>query len=231
MVRLPFQDRREAGRSLASALPPEWRSAEALVLGLPRGGMPVAFELASALGCELDVFMVRKLGVPGYDELAMGAIAGGGVTVLNDDVVDALNIPAATIESVTARETAELDRRARAYRGDREATAMEGRIVILADDGLATGATVRAAARAARLSAPARLAITVPVAAAETCKELEAEADMVLCLATPDPFHAVGLWYRNFRPTTDDEVRALLDRARAGWGHTPDGRPYAPTKA
>ena len=186
---------------------------DVLVLGLPRGGVPVAFELARELGAPLDVFVVRKLGVPGHEELAMGAIATGGVRVLNDAVVGELGIAEEEIERAAAVETAELERREHAYRGDRRPPDVAGRTVILVDDGLATGSTMRAAAVAVRAQAPARLVVAVPVASAETCGEIRPEVDEIICAFTPEPFHAVGLWYEDFTPTSDDEVRELLARA------------------
>ena len=185
-----------------------------VVLALPRGGVPVAAEVAARLNVPLDVFVVRKLGVPGHEELAMGAIASGGVTVLNEDVVHMLNIPRDAIARVAASEQAELERRERTYREGRPPEPVEGRHVCLIDDGLATGASMRAAVRALRALNPRSVTVAVPVAAAETCEELRREADNVICLATPEPFVAVGLWYRNFAPTTDDEVRDILRQAR-----------------
>ncbi|HEX8754557.1 MAG TPA: phosphoribosyltransferase [Solirubrobacterales bacterium] len=186
---------------------------DVLVLALPRGGVPVASEVARALGAPLDVFVVRKLGVPGHEELAMGAIASGGVCVLNDDVVQALRIPRQVIEAVAARELREVERRERAYRGDRPAPEVRGRTVILVDDGLATGSTMRAAVAALRRLGPARIVVAVPTAAPATCEEFRHEADECVCDITPDPFYAVGLWYEDFSQTTDDEVRELLERA------------------
>jgi predicted phosphoribosyltransferase len=175
----------------------------------------VAFEVARALQAPLDVFLVRKLGVPGHEELAMGAIASGGVRVLNEDVVSALDIPDQIIDAVAAREQEELERRARTYRGERPAPDLRGRTVILVDDGLATGSTMRAAARAVQQQAPARTVVAVPVASADICAELQREVDDVVCAATPEPFFAVGVWYADFSQTTDDEVRDLLARANA----------------
>jgi putative phosphoribosyl transferase len=175
--------------------------------------VPVASEVARALGAPLDVFVVRKLGVPGHEELAMGAIASGGVCMLNDDVVQALRIPRRVIEAVAARELRELERRERAYRGDRPAPEVRGRTVILVDDGLATGSTMRAAVAALRRLGPARIVVAVPTAAPATCEEFRHEADECVCDITPDPFYAVGLWYEDFSQTTDDEVRELLERA------------------
>ncbi|HJQ25551.1 MAG TPA: phosphoribosyltransferase [Blastocatellia bacterium] len=209
-----FRDRSEAGRVLAEHLKPYANRREVLVLALPRGGVPVAFEVARALGAPLDVFLVRKLGVPGHEELAMGAIASGGVRVLNEEVVRALRIADQVIDAVAAREQQELERRALAYRGDAPAHEVGGRTVILIDDGLATGSTMRAAVEAIRQQQPARLVVAVPVAAASTCAALGAEVDEIVCARTPEPFQAVGLWYEDFAQTTDEEVRDLLERAR-----------------
>ena len=214
----PFTDRAQAGRHLAVRLEGYANRRGVLVLALPRGGVPVAAEVARALAAPLDVFVVRKLGTPGQPELAMGAIASGGVRLLNEDVVRGLRIPEDEIERVAAREEQELARREKLYRGERPAPALEGRTVILVDDGLATGATMRVAARALRRQGPARLVIAVPVAAPETCAALAPEADEVVCIATPEPFWAVGYWYRDFSQTTDEEVHDLLARAEAGEG-------------
>ena len=210
---LRFRDRVDAGRHLADELGEFAGSADALVLALPRGGVPVAYEVARALGVPLDVFLVRKLGVPGHEELAMGAIALGGERVLNPHVVQALRVPPDVIDRVAAGEALELERREHAYRGERPPPEVRGRDVILVDDGLATGASMRAAAAALRAQEPRRLVIAVPVAAAETCEELRREGYEVVCAVTPEPFHAVGLWYDDFSQTTDDEVRELLARA------------------
>jgi putative phosphoribosyl transferase len=184
-----------------------------LVLALPRGGVPVAYEVAKSLGAPLDVFLVRKLGLPGHEELAMGAIATGGARVLNYEVVRGLDIPSRMIDEVAAREQRELARRERAYRDDRPAPDVQGRTVILVDDGLATGSTMRAAVVALRQQHPARIVIAVPAAASSVCAELGAEVDEIVCAVTPEPFYAVGLWYADFSPTSDDEVRDLLQRA------------------
>ena len=218
---LPFRDRDEAGRALgaqlAALLRPRPSAADALVLGLPRGGVPVAQQVAQALGLPLDVLIVRKLGVPGQPEFAMGAIASGGLRVLNDDVVRMLDISAASIEAVARDEAAELARRAQLYRGHRPPPALAGRSVILVDDGLATGATMRAAVRAVRTQAPARIVVAVPVASADTADDLRREADLVVATATPEPFVAVGCWYRDFDQVTDAQVQRLLaDAGRAG---------------
>jgi predicted phosphoribosyltransferase len=208
-----FRDRTEAGRLLAARLTAYAGDPDVLVLALPRGGMPVGYQVARALGAPLDVFVVRKLGVPGHEELAMGAIASGGVCVLNEDVVDALRIPRRVIEAVAEYELRELGRRERAYRGDRPAPEVRGRTVILVDDGLATGSTMRAAVVALRRLGPARIIVAVPTAAPSTCEEFRHEADECVCDITPDPFYAVGLWYEDFSPTTDNEVRDLLKRS------------------
>ncbi len=205
-----FRDRRQAGRQLAALVGDYAGRNDVVVLGLPRGGVPVAFEVAQGLGAPLDVFLVRKLGVPGHEELAMGAIASGGVRVLNEDVVRTLAIPPETIERVAQHEQLELERRERVYRGDRAPIDVRGRTVIVVDDGLATGATMRAAAQALRQQGPARVVIAAPLAARETCHTLASEADEILCAMTPDPFYSVGLWYDDFSQTTDDEVRELL---------------------
>ena len=208
-----FRDRREAGRLLAGKLMRYADRRDVLVLGLPRGGVPVAFEVACALRAPLDVFLVRKLGVPGYQELAMGAIASGGVCVLNEDVVRALRIPQRTIDVVAEEERAELVRREREYRGGRPAPNVQGRVVILIDDGLATGSTMRAAVAALRRRKPARIVVAVPVGAPETCAEFQDEADEAICAVEPKPFYSVGSWYKDFSQTTDEVVRELLELA------------------
>lgn len=208
-----FRDRADAGRRLAASLARYAGRDDVVVLALPRGGVPVAFEVARALGAPLDVFLVRKLGVPGHEELAMGAIASGGTRVLNEEIVQTLGIPDRVIEVVAAREQQELARRERAYRGHRPAVDVQGRTVILIDDGLATGASMRAAAAALRRAGPQRLVVAVPLAAAETCEALRDEVDEVVCAWTPEPFHAVGFWYDDFSQTPDEEVRELLARA------------------
>jgi predicted phosphoribosyltransferase len=208
----PFRDRVEAGELLAGRLTDYRDRHDVVVLALPRGGVPVAREVAHALGVPFDVYVVRKLGVPGHEELAMGAIATGGVRQVNRDVVDALGIPGHVIDAVAEREQRELDRREHAYRGNRAPVLLTGRTVILVDDGLATGSTMRAAVMAARQQQPARVIVAVPVGAASTCADLAGEADGVVCLRTPEPFVAVGLWYRDFTPTTDHEVRTLLGK-------------------
>jgi predicted phosphoribosyltransferase len=207
-----YRDRVEAGRALASLLRDYADRPDVTVLALPRGGVPVAFEVARALHAPLDVFLVRKLGVPGHEELGMGAVASGGVIVLNEQVVRALGIPSRAIESVAEREQRELERREHVYRGDRPPPNVRGRTVILVDDGLATGGTMLAAVRALRQEQPARIVVAVPIAARETCDLLRQEADEVVCAATPEPFHAVGVWYQDFTQTSDNEVRELLAR-------------------
>ncbi len=214
MVRL-FKDRHEAGQLLASKLTQYEDRPDVLVLALPRGGVPVAYEVARALRAPLDVFLVRKLGVPGHRELAMGAIASGGVRVVNDEVVHGLGIPRSAIDATTQAELRELERRERDYRGERPAPEVRGKTVILVDDGLATGSTMRAAVAALRRLEPASIVVAVPVAAPEVCESFRAEVDDIVCAATPAAFIAVGLWYENFSPTTDEEVRGLLERARA----------------
>jgi predicted phosphoribosyltransferase len=214
----PFQDRADAGARLANRLRRYAGRADVLVLALPRGGLPVGYEVARALRVPLDVFGVRKLGVPGHEELAMGAIASGGVRVLNEDVVRQIAIPDEVIEEVAARENQELERRELAYRDGRPRPEIRDKVVILVDDGLATGATMRAAVAALRRLDPARIVVAVPVGALDTCRELANEADEVVCLATPEPFVAVGVWYRDFGQTTDDEVRELLAQALREWG-------------
>jgi putative phosphoribosyl transferase len=209
----PFRDRRDAGRQLAERLLPWAGRPDVLVMALPRGGVPVGYEVARRLGAPLDVFVVRKLGVPGHEELAMGALATGGIRVLNPDVIEPLGITAEVIEAVAAREAGELERRERAYRGDRPPADVAGRVVILVDDGLATGATMRAAALAVRARGPSRLVVAAPVGAPDACQALSAVADETVCLLTPGWFSAVGAWYDDFSPTTDAEVRELLERA------------------
>ena len=211
--RQPFLDRHEAGRVLASHLRSYANRDDVVVLALPRGGVPVAYEVATALNAPLDVFLVRKLGTPGHRELAMGAIASGGVRVLNDDVVRWYGIPESAIESVAREEAAELERREREYRHDRPAPDFANHIVILVDDGLATGSTMRAAAQAVRMLGPSRVVVAVPVGARQTCSEIAAVADEVACARMPEPFSAVGQWYLDFDQTTDEEVRELLQKS------------------
>jgi putative phosphoribosyl transferase len=213
--RQAFGDRREAGRTLAQMLQEYANRDDVVVLALPRGGVPVAFEVAQALHAPLDVFLVRKLGTPGHPELAMGAIASGGVKVLNDDVVQWLGISADQIDAVARAEQRELERREAAYRHGGSLPSLAQRVVILVDDGLATGSTMRAAVQAVNQQQPARVVVAVPVGARETCQELQSLAADVVCARMPFPFSAVGQWYLNFDQTSDEEVRALLaDHAR-----------------
>ena len=212
-----FADRREAGRELATLLQRTLHTQDVLVLALPRGGVPVAYEIATALHATLDVFLVRKLGTPGHSELAMGAIASGGTRVINEDVVQALRIPPHDIEAVAAREQAELDRRDLAYRRGRPLPSLTGRTVILVDDGLATGSTMKAAVQAVKQHGPSRVIVAVPVGAPETCRALRALADDVVCARMPVEFSAVGQWYRDFSQTTDEEVIELLKGRPEGW--------------
>jgi predicted phosphoribosyltransferase len=210
----PFRDRVNAGKVLAEHLRKYAGRPDVIVLALPRGGVPVAYEVAKALGAPLDVFIVRKLGVPGHEEYAMGAVASGGVRVVNEDVIRGLGLNDVAIERVAARELAELNRRERLYRGDRPEPDLEGRTVILVDDGLATGSTMKAAVKALAARGPARIVVAVPIAAADTCQALRREVDEVVCAVTPEPFHAVGLWYDDFRQTSDEEVHDLLAKGR-----------------
>lgn len=211
-----FSNRAEAGQLLAEKLLQYAGRDDVIVLGLPRGGVPVAFEVAQRLHAPLDVFIVRKLGVPGFEELAVGAIASGGVRVLNEDVARALPNADDIIESVTARETAELQRREQSYRDGRPPPELRNRTVILVDDGLATGATMRAAVRALRQRDVAKIVVAAPVGAPETCREFENEADEIVCAMAPEYFQAVGQYYQDFSQTSDDEVRELLARAAQG---------------
>jgi predicted phosphoribosyltransferase len=211
--REPFVDRRDAGRTLATHLSKYAGRKDVIVLALPRGGVPVAYEVAQALGVPLDVFLVRKLGTPGHRELAMGAIASGGIRVLNEDVIRWYSIPTSIIEDVVREEQDELQRRERAYREDRPAPDLRSRIVILIDDGLATGSTMRAAVQAVRERQPSRVVVAVPVGARETCAEIAADADEVICARMPEPFSSVGQWYLDFAQTEDEEVRTLLQKS------------------
>ena len=208
-----FRDRRAAGKHFATKLLDYTDREDVLVLALPRGGVPVAFEVAKILDAPLDVFLVRKLGVPGHEELAMGAIASGGVRVLNEEIVDYLKIPERVIETTAARELKELQRRELNYRGNRPTPNVSGKTVILIDDGLATGSTIRAAAQALRQQQPARIVVAVPVSAPQTCDECRIGVDEIVCAVTPEPFFGVGRWYLDFSQLTDEEVRALLDQA------------------
>jgi predicted phosphoribosyltransferase len=227
-----FRDRTEAGQLLAAKLGHYANRPDVIVLALPRGGVPVGYEVARALNAPLDVFIVRKLGVPGYEELAMGAVASGGLRVLNDQVVRALQIPDYVIDAVAAWEVQEIARREREYRGDRPPPDVKGRTVILVDDGLATGSTMLAAVKALRQQQPARIVVAVPTAAVETCDALKTEVDEIICAVTPEPFYAVGFWYENFTQTSDEEVRELLARstdanrgAPADRGQSPEAHP------
>jgi putative phosphoribosyl transferase len=211
---MSFRDRTEAGEELAREFEAYADRDDVLVLALPRGGVPVAFEVAKALRAPLDVWLVRKLGVPGHSELAMGAITAGGICVLNEDVVQDLRIPNSMIAEVARRESQELERRARVYRGDRPALLIGGQNVILVDDGVATGATLRAAIAALRTQEPARLIVAVPVASSEACVWLEEQVDELICLLRPADFWSVGSWYIDFSPTTDEDVCRLLNTAR-----------------
>jgi len=208
-----FRDRSEAGRELGKSLAGYAGRNDVIVLALPRGGVPVAYEAARALGAPLDIFLVRKLGVPGQEELAMGAIASGGEIVRNTELIRQLGISEDDFDAVVHREAKELQRREAAYRGDRESRELSGKTVIVIDDGLATGASMRAAVEALRASRPARIVVAVPVAAREVCADFARRVDEAVCLFTPEPFYAVGAWYHDFSQTSDDEVRALLVRA------------------
>ena len=210
-----FPDRAEAGRFLATKLSKYSGRDDVIVLGLPRGGVPVAYEVARALRVPLDVFIVRKLGVPGFEELAVGAIASGGVRVLNEDVARALPNADEIIEAVTKQETAEVERREQKYRDGRPAPEIQGKTAILTDDGLATGATMRAAVKALRQRGAAKIVVAVPVGPLDTCKEFEEEADEVVCASAPEFFQAVGQYYEDFSQTSDEEVRQLLASAAA----------------
>ena len=222
-----FHDRSEAGKFLARRLAHYAGQPDLLVLALPRGGVPVAFEVAKGLEAPLDVFLVRKLGVPGHEELAMGAIASGGVVVLNEEMLGGLGIPDYMIQNVAERELQELKRREDVYRADLPEIDVHGRTVILVDDGLATGSTMRAAAQALRKQSPKRLIVAVPVGAPDTCDEFRCETDEVICAVAPEEFHAVGLWYEDFSQTSDEEVQWLLEEA-ARWApaHTAEQSSY-----
>jgi putative phosphoribosyl transferase len=212
---LIFRDRAEAGRRLAEKLRHYAKRPDVLVLALPRGGVPVAYEVARALAVPLDVFLVRKLGFPGQEELAMGAIASGGARVLNTSLLRRLHVPPEAVDAVAAKELRELQRREQIYRGVREPPSVRGKTVILVDDGLATGASMNAAAAALQTQESARIVVAVPVGAPDTCKDFGAVVDEVVCAEMPEPFVAVGQWYDDFNQTTDEEVREFLRRARA----------------
>jgi putative phosphoribosyl transferase len=220
-VSVHFRDRAEAGRYLATRLSTYASEGNVLVLALPRGGVPVAFEVALALHAPLDLFLVRKLGFPGHEEFAIGAIASGGVRILDEEVIGNFGISRAEIERVTAQERRELERRERLYRDDRPPPDVAGHVVILVDDGLATGSTMRAAIAALKLEGARRIVVAVPVAPRETCESIRAEVDDIVCAETPEPFRAVGLWYDDFEQTTDDEVRELLARAEQRLSSSP----------
>lgn len=209
----PFKDRRDAGRKLAQKLSAYAVKPDIVVLALPRGGVPVAYEVALALSAPLDVFIVRKLGLPGREELAMGAVASGGVRVLNGDIVRMLSIPEEVINIVTKRELRELQRREELYRGNRPTPEVSERTILLIDDGLATGASMRAAIAGLRAQDPARIVVAVPAAAPEACEAFRTEVDEIVCAITPEPFYGVGRWYEDFSQVTDEEVRMLLEEA------------------
>jgi putative phosphoribosyl transferase len=208
-----FEDRFDAGRFLAGELKHHAGNPNVVVLALPRGGVPVAFEIARAIDAPLDIFVVRKLGAPGYEELAMGAIATGGVRVFNEEVIQHLGVSQSWIDAAIREQEEELRRREEAYRGDRPPAELQNHTAILVDDGLATGASMRAAVRALKQRKPAAITVAVPIGSRDTCDQFRAEVDEVVCGRTPEPFHAVGAWYKDFTQTTDDEVRELLDRA------------------
>jgi len=208
-----FKTRKEAGQRLTSDLKEYANRPDVIVLGLPRGGVPVAYEVARGLNAPLDVWLVRKLGAPGHEELAMGAIASGSTRILNKDVVRSLGVSEQAIDKVAAKEQQELERREKAYRGDQPPLELRDRTVLLVDDGVATGASMHAAAVALRQHDPKQIVAAVPVAAPETCKEFQVEVDKIICSETPQPFYAVGLWYDKFDQTTDQEVRDLMQRS------------------
>ena len=222
-----FRDRFDAGRKLAALLT-RYAGDDVVVLALPRGGVPVGYEVARALGLPLDVFLVRKLGVPGQEELAMGAIASAGIRVLNEDVIRALSIPRSVLDAAEDRERRVLEERSRLYRGDRPEPRVDGRTLILVDDGLATGSSMKAAITALRRARPRRIVVAVPLAPLETLRDLDAEVDDVVCVASPEPFWGVGRWYDSFPQTSDDEVRELLSFTPAREGsrtHAPRAEP------
>jgi predicted phosphoribosyltransferase len=209
-----FRNRAEAGRILAQRLKAVAANDDVIVLALPRGGMPIGYEVAQVLAADLDVFLVRKLGAPGHDEVALGALAGGGVRVLNEPLIQELGLSKGAVNDITAREQREIQHRETAYRQGRSPLPIAGRTVVLVDDGLATGSTMLAAVRALRAQAPARKIVAVPIAAPEVCAAFRDYVDDIVCLETPQPLYAVGLWYEDFSQTTDEEVRELLGRAR-----------------
>jgi predicted phosphoribosyltransferase len=214
-MKFGFENRREAGKILAGKLGVYAGRDDVVVLALPRGGVPVAFEVASALGVPLDIFVVRKLGVPGQEELALGAIASGGDFVLNHELVNALGITRPMLERIADRESAELHRREIMYRGSRPRVDIRGKTVIVVDDGLATGATMRVAVEALKKESPSQIIVAVPIGSKDTCAEFAARADaLCVCAVTPEPFYGVGVWYQDFSQTSDDEVRELLDKAQ-----------------
>ena len=206
-----FRDRRDAGKKLAQKLTGYAGRKDVVILALPRGGVPVAYEVSQALQVPMDVFIVRKLGWPGHEEMAIGAIASGGVKVLNEDIVRYLKLPKDLIHAVAQRELRELERRERAYRGNHPSLELKDRTVIIVDDGLATGASMRAALLGVRAHAPAQVIVAVPTAALETCEALKPEVDQMICATTPEPFYGVSRWYQDFSQTTDEEVRILLE--------------------
>lgn len=208
-----FKDRRDAGRVLAQALSAYVGRSDVILFALPRGGVPVAYEVALALNAPLDIFIVRKLGLPGHEELAMGAIASGGIRVLNEDIIHALHIPEEMINLVAEQEFKEMRRREQSYRGQRSPLDAHDKTVILIDDGLATGASMRAAVIGVRTQNPARIVIAVPTASPETCSAFEFKVDEIVCSMTPEPFLGVGKWYEDFSQVTDEEVRRLLEKA------------------
>ena len=214
-----FRDRTDAGRQLATRLAVFANRRDVVVLALPRGGLPVAAEVSRELNVPLDIFLVRKLGVPGHVELAMGAIASGGVRVLSQDLIDELGIPRSLVEEVARRERLELERRDRLYRGNRQMRALAGHTVLVIDDGLATGSTMEAAVSALRAHKPAHIVVAVPVGAPETCQRLAQMADEVVCVQMPVPFNAVGLWYERFDQVSDDEVIAVVSRQSSVGSH------------
>ena len=215
-----FLDRSDAGRQLARALAPRYAGrADLVVLGLPRGGVPVAYEIATALDAPLDVFIVRKLGLPGHEEFGIGAIASGGLRVVDENALRTYGVDPAMLERIVERERQELERRERLYRDDRPLPDLRGRVAVLVDDGLATGSTMRAAVAALHVEAPREIVIAVPVGARETCEAMATEVDDLVCLWTPEPFYAVGLWYDDFDQTLDAEVHDLLERAAGRVAH------------